>query len=436
MVKSLHRIRRKLREAAGIVGHVDASAGGRVTGWAIAPGGAKIEAWLDGRRIAETRPSIARQDVATSFPRRSTAASSGFSLSLPDAALHPDVQGRLEIRARSAHGLGFPRVIGDFRLVGDRVVERIAAAPDSGVTGPFPKPVIDAVAAVWPEDCAGLETVAGQRRFADRLGEIMATPNLNALPVFADYARYLSQTRAHCAFVERYFPTSNRNAAPGAPDYHCKPNSIRELFAIIHQLYVLRSWGVTGDFAEFGCFKGYSSAMLSFACEQLGIRMHIFDSFEGLPPAEGSGYAAGEYAGSLEEVRENVRRFGALDAVTFHKGFFADTFRAWRPPALMCLWMDVDLEVSARDLMVIADQVDPRATLFSHECPAEIFDNGIIRNEPRPDNPIPPMLVRHEELGRPLTGRYVSGYTGSFWPRSGGIPAVDNDVLMRLTDRV
>ena len=78
---------------------------------------------------------------------------------------------------------------------------------------------------------------------------------------------------------------------------------IRELFSIIHQLYVLKSRGVEGKFAEFGCFKGYSSAILSYASQQLGLEMHIFDYFEGLPSAPAAGYEAGQYAGSLEDDR-------------------------------------------------------------------------------------------------------------------------------------
>ena len=238
-----------------------------------------------------------------------------------------------------------------------------------------------------------------------------------------------STTKPGNAFPRRPI---NRNAAPGAVDFHCKPNSVRELFAIVHQLYVLQSWGVPGDFAEFGCFKGYSTAMLSHACAQLGLRMHVFDSFEGLPPAPDSGYQAGQYAGGLDEVKDHVRRFGVIDSVSFHKGFFADTLRDWRPPPLMCLWMDVDLEASARDLMVAADGLDPRATLFSHECTADIFRDGAIVTAPARDNPIPVMLEHHEALGRPLTGRYVAGYTGAFWPRATGIPVLDTAVLADL----
>jgi O-methyltransferase len=422
----------RFRKAIAPVGHVDAFAGGRVTGWAMAPGGVRIEAWLNGECMGRCRPSLTRLDVATAYPRQAAAEKSGFALDLPDAAMRPDMLGELHILARTALSRWPVTTIGSFQVAGEAVIKTLAHAGDSSIVGPFPRQVIDAIAAGWPEDCVDLHSAAGQRRFAARLRRVMATPGLNALPAVADYARYLTVTLAHCAFVERHFPTTNDRAVAGASDYHCKPNSVREIFAIIHQLYVLKSWGIQGDFAEFGCFKGYSSAMLSFACRQLGLHMHIFDSFEGLPSAEGSGYQAGQYAGSLPEVRDHVTRFGAVEAVEFHPGFFADTFRNWRPPPLMCLWMDVDLEVSARDLMVVADRLDPRAGLFSHECTADIFQEEGIVTQPRPDNPVTPMLDRHAELGRPLTGRYVSGYTGAFWPRNGGIPVIDNDVLMEI----
>lgn len=98
----------------------------------------------------------------------------------------------------------------------------------------------------------------------------------------------------------------------------------------------------------------------------------------------------------------------------------------------MCLWMDVDLESSSRDLMVIADRLDPRATLFSHESEPGMFVGGDVASAPRCDNPIPPMLDRFAELGRPLVGRFVRGSTGAFWPRAGGVPALDNHVLIDL----
>ncbi|MDE2595528.1 MAG: hypothetical protein KGL44_01490 [Sphingomonadales bacterium] len=420
---------RRLRKLLAPQGSVDALAGSRIAGWALGRGALTVEARLGDRCIASGEPSIPRPDVAHAYPDRRGAATSGFAFELPDGAVPPDAMAELQIVARPKQPWLPAAVLASSHVAGNRLAKTLGEAGDSGIVGPFPKRVIDAIAAVWPDECTDLGSTEGQARFLSRLQRIMQTPGLNALPVFADYARYLTTTLAHCRFVERHFPASNVRSDAGATDFHCKPNSVSEIFAIVHQLYVLKSWGLAGDFAEFGCFKGYSSAMLSFACAQLGLRMHIFDSFEGLPPAPGSGYEAGQYAGSLDEVRDHVTRFGAVDSVTFHKGFFADTFRNWRPPQLMCLWMDVDLEVSSRDLMVIADALDPRASLFSHECTADIFQQGRIVARPSPDNPIPPMLERHEQMGRPLTGRYIAGYTGAFWPITTGIPVVSTSAL-------
>ena len=73
-------------------------------------------------------------------------------------------------------------------------------------------------------------------QFVDRLLWIMATADLKAVPFFADYASYLTANSAHCLFVERHFTQTNRAAAPGSTGFHCKPNSIREMFSIFHQL--------------------------------------------------------------------------------------------------------------------------------------------------------------------------------------------------------
>jgi hypothetical protein len=414
------------------LGAIDALAGGRVAGWAAARGGVHVEAWLGDKCIARSKPSILRSDVANAYPRLAGAETSGFAFDLPREAVEGDFLGELRIVARSGQSWRPSAILATLPMAGAKAARALEQAPASGVVGPFPSRVIDTIAARWPEDCANLDTTQGQRRFARRLLSLMRTPDLNALPVIANYARYLVTMLAHCRFVARHFPATNATAAVGSADFHCKPNSIHELFTIIHQLYVLKASGVEGDFAEFGCFKGYSTAMLSQACALLGLRMHVFDSFEGLPPSPESGYEAGQYAGSLDEVRDHVARFGTLEAVTFHKGYFADSLRDFSPPPLMCLWMDVDLESSARDLASAIDCVDPRGTLFSHECTATMFQEGEIVAIPAPDNPVPPIMARSEALGRPLTGRYVAGYTGAFWPRAGGTPTIDTAVLMEM----
>ena len=422
----------RVRKALRPIGNVDGITSDRIVGWATGQGSVTVEAWVDDECVVQCIPSQVRNDVATAYPGRRHALTSGFSLNLPTDSIRPDAISQLRIIARGKAPWSPAITLAAFDIAGEALQQSLLEVAPTDTSSPFPRDVTDLVAAKWPEDCAHLTTEVGQRRFVKRLKQLFGTPGVNALPALVSYSRYLNATLAHCRFVEKHFPATNANAGQGAADFHCKPNSVRELFPIIHQLYVLKSQGIEGDFAEFGCFKGYSSSMLSFASQHLGVTMHIFDSFEGLPPAEGSGYEAGQYAGSLDEVRSNVTRFGSVEAVQFHKGFVADTVRDWRPPALMCLWMDVDLEISARDLMVVADLLDPRSTLFSHECSPGIFHSGEIASPASPDNPIAPMIARFEEMGRPLTGQSVSGYTGAFWPRDGGIPVIETDVLFDL----
>jgi len=57
------------------------------------------------------------------------------------------------------------------------------------------------------------------------------------------------------------------------------------------------------------------------------IKYFAFDSFEGLPENnEGGKFAKGQYAGSLEYVKDNLRKRGALrDNTFFYKGFYDET---------------------------------------------------------------------------------------------------------------
>lgn len=433
-MKRPKKLLRQLNRMAGTRGHLDTNALNRFAGWAVTRSGkdAQIEAWIDGRLVASATTGGERPDVERLLPGYDRARFSGFTIEVPESAIPQDRVVDVRITARGANALAPRAWLATASLAGNELLEKLSSAPESGVAGPFPPAIIDIVTAYRPEIVEDLLSLSGQLRFVAALRKILLVPSMREIPAIADYARYLNAIDSHFVFVDRFFPTANRQARPGSADFHGKPNSVAEIMSIAHQLYVLNAYGIEGDFAEFGCFKGFSSSMLSFACQQLGVKMHIFDSFEGLPEAKHSGYTEGDYAGSLEEVTENIRRMGAVDQVTFHKGFYADTFREYRPPQLMCLWMDVDLEVSAKDMMVVADRLDPRASLFSHECVADMFVNGEIVNAPRPDNPIPPVLDRFEKLGRPLTGHYLHGHTGAFWPRSGGIPVMHHDALKNL----
>ena len=138
---------------------------------------------------------------------------------------------------------------------------------------------------------------------------------------------------------------------------------------------------VPGVVVECGCFKGGSTVNLSLATALAGRELHVFDSFEGLPvPRDGDAehvlhldanlntYEAGMYSGGLEEVRENVRRYGDLSATRFHKGWFEDTMVDFDVPCVTA-FVDVDLISSLETcVMAIWPRLAPGGALFVHEA--------------------------------------------------------------------
>lgn len=118
---------------------------------------------------------------------------------------------------------------------------------------------------------------------------------------------------------------------------------------------------VQGAVVECGCWKGGATVNLSLICKITGRELKVYDSFEGLPPptpgdpiAQRSfrkGFIPGVYGGALEEVQENVRRWGALDVCSFHKGWFKDTLKHHEGPIAMAFW-DVDYYASLHDCLL------------------------------------------------------------------------------------
>jgi O-methyltransferase len=114
-----------------------------------------------------------------------------------------------------------------------------------------------------------------------------------------------------------------------------------------------------GVFVEAGCFKGGSSAKFSLVADQLGRKLVVCDSFQGLPDNEEEhqksifGYsikewfAPGRFCGKREEVERNVSDFGAIEACDFLEGWFEDTLPGFDQPVLGA-YIDVDLASSTR----------------------------------------------------------------------------------------
>lgn len=135
-----------------------------------------------------------------------------------------------------------------------------------------------------------------------------------------------------------------------------------------------------GCVIECGCYKGGSTANLSYISAMVGRELHVFDSFEGLPaPAPGDenvlhhertthSYEQGMYAASLEEVRENVRRCGDLSVCHFHEGWFEDTLSELSAPCVAA-FVDVDLRSSLETcVQAIWPLLVDGGALFVHEA--------------------------------------------------------------------
>jgi hypothetical protein len=253
------------------------------------------------------------------------------------------------------------------------------------------------------------------------------------LPATRRYMGYLGKLWHEFSRIEQNFPALNALVEDGAKDRHARANSADEILTIAHHLYCSKRDGILGDFAEFGCFKGFSTSMLSLACRALDLRMHVFDSFAGLPPSASTYYRVGDFTGALAEVERNVREFGNIDCVTFHEGFFADTVQALRDETFAALWVDVDLEISVRDAVGAFGRLAPEGALFSHECEAAYFD-GWIWDARHPDRVIAPILDAYERHGEIASGAFLTGCTGGFWRQGRGKPILCNDALVRLLD--
>jgi hypothetical protein len=130
---------------------------------------------------------------------------------------------------------------------------------------------------------------------------------------------------------------------------------------------------VAGDVIECGTWKGGSATNLSLVCRIAGRRLRIFDSFQGLPAAvegdrEAQFYKPGEYCGTLDEVRDNIRRHGAIEVCEFVPGWFNDTLPRLDRPVILA-FLDVDLEASLHTCVrCIWPNLVDRGYIFIDEC--------------------------------------------------------------------
>lgn len=113
-----------------------------------------------------------------------------------------------------------------------------------------------------------------------------------------------------------------------------------------------------GCLVECGSYKGGSTANLSLVAELCGRQLEVFDSFDGLPPpadddrahtllhrGERHTYEEGAWAGTLEEVKGAISRYGAIQACSFSAGYFEATLPDFNRSTVF-VFADVDLRDS------------------------------------------------------------------------------------------
>jgi hypothetical protein len=139
---------------------------------------------------------------------------------------------------------------------------------------------------------------------------------------------------------------------------------------------------VPGCVVECGCFRGGSTSILSLACKKAHRQLHVFDSFCGLPePTDGDSnhhvlssseihhYSRGAYSASLDTVKRNISKFGAIDICSFWPGYFKDSLPRFDKPVAV-VFCDADLVESIQTcLRHLWPLMPDGAAFFTHEAP-------------------------------------------------------------------
>lgn len=129
---------------------------------------------------------------------------------------------------------------------------------------------------------------------------------------------------------------------------------------------------IPGDMAEAGVFRGGTAAIMLGASP--GKKLHLFDTFSGLPHGDKQ-FSAGEYCGSLADVRSNLAKWS--DRIVLYPGLFPDS--APQNESLRFSFVHLDLDLHASTLHAL-EWFWPRmvegGVLLSHDYP---YSEGVVR---------------------------------------------------------
>ena len=430
-----------LAEQAPAALYVDEANQDFITGWALHPDGIEwVEVSMNGQRVGVAKYGDYRLDVSSLLPNVQGAAHSGFTFWFDPDTWQRSGERHVEISVSGRTVLGEKFGQSNVLMPVNRFPTRYEASIEPAVISkgsPFPLSItrlLELELGPWQGDDSWSPERVDES--VEALIALAASASRETEGLFR-YIFYLRHMWSKIDFNTRHFPARNRGASLGDKDIKGIGSGPEELFVICHHLATLHSHGVQGNVCEFGCFKGFSTAVLSEACGRLGLILDVFDSFQGLPESEESTYyEQGEFCGSLEEVQANVSEFGHVPSVRLHPGFFETTIDQYPAARVACIWMDVDLRSSAQDLLRVLPRLDVRSCVFSDECEPEHFLNGEVQDDPHPDRVVEVIRDAFLNNGRAVQGRFVHGHTGVFWDPQNSLSVIAPEPLLRLRDGI
>jgi O-methyltransferase len=143
----------------------------------------------------------------------------------------------------------------------------------------------------------------------------------------------------------------------GHPEFQPFYEAIKEHTVVsADRVYVLlnfarHSRNLDGDFVECGVFRGGTALLLAGVLKDTGKKLHLFDSFKGLPkgnPQHDNYWQEGSFCNeSLESVQKLLKEYQSF--ITFHPGWIPDTFAALPEKRYAFVSVDVDLYQPALD---------------------------------------------------------------------------------------
>lgn len=132
-------------------------------------------------------------------------------------------------------------------------------------------------------------------------------------------------------------------------EIHARTEMLLDENDALHLYMAVKATGkVPGDLAEVGVYKGGSASLI---CEVKGSRrLHLFDSFDGLPKSDASDsiFINGAYKTDHEKVKQVLREY---EDCRIYKGLFPATATGLSEERFSFVHIDIDLYKGTKDCL-------------------------------------------------------------------------------------